>query len=83
MKLSELLIRELSKTYEPSAMINRRFKGNDIAFRTNEKGNPILLFVGKMNEQGNIKGKRYVRILKYDEKGTVIKDHWELKGKAT
>jgi hypothetical protein len=36
-----------------------------------------------MNEQGKIKGERYARTLKYDREGNLIKDHWELKGKAT
>jgi len=80
--LSETLIKKLSKVYEPSSLIHFRFKQNDAAFKTDELGNPVLLFIGKKNEQGNIKGERYARTLKYDKDGTKIKDHWELKGKA-
>jgi len=34
-------------------------------------------------EDGSIKGERYVRTLKHDKEGKIIKDHWELKGKAS
>jgi hypothetical protein len=83
MKLNEELVKKLSKTYEPSTMINMRFREIDIAFKTDEGGNPILLFIGKLTEVGTIKGERYARRLAYDREGNVIKDHWELKGKAT
>ena len=83
MKLSEHLQKTLSKIYEPSSMITLRYKGNDIAFKTDESGNAIQLFIGKKNDQGIIKGERYTRTLKRDKNGIVIKDHWELKGKAT
>ncbi|WP_207427179.1 hypothetical protein [Pedobacter sp. SYSU D00535] len=83
MKLSEDLLKLLSKTYEPSTMINSTFKGYDLAFKTNEEGLPILLFMGKMTEKGSVKGERYARTLKKDRDGNTIKDHWELKGKAS
>jgi hypothetical protein len=83
MKLNEELIKKLSNTFEPSGMQTLRYKGNDIAFKTDEDGNPVLLFIGKADENGTIKGSRYVRILVRDKKGILIKDHWELKGKAS
>lgn len=83
MKLSEPLIKLLSKKYEPSVMVSSTFKGNDIAFRTDEEGNPVLLFFGKLTDKGTIKGERYARTLKKDRTGVIIKDHWELKGPAT
>ena len=83
MKLQENLIKKLSKIYEPSVMLDMRFKEKDIAFKTDDRGNPILLFIGKRGDDGNIKGERYARTLKYDEAGNKIKDHWEMKGKAT
>jgi hypothetical protein len=83
MKLSEELVKRLSKIYEPSAMLNMEFRGNDIAFKTDEEGRPILLFIGKMTNAGTIKGERYARRLAFDNAGNVVKDHWELKGKAT
>jgi hypothetical protein len=83
MKLAEALQNKLSKLYEPSALIQMKFRGNDISFKTDDKGNAILLFIGKANTEGQIKGSRYTRVLKYDSKGNKIKDHWELKGKAT
>jgi hypothetical protein len=83
MKLGDDLQKKLGKVYEPSAFIRMKFRGNDIAFKTDDKGNAVLLFLGKANAEGEIKGSRYARVLKYDTKGNKIKDHWELKGKAT
>lgn len=83
MPLNDDLIKILCKTYEPSALINMRFKGNDIAFKTDKDGNAVLLFIGKLKGDGSIKGERYARTLNYDKNGKIIKDHWELKGKAT
>ena len=83
MKLNDDLIKKLSKVYEPSAMINMRFREKDVAFKTDDKGNPILLFIGKQTADGIVKGERYARRLAYDEDGKIIKDHWDLKGKAT
>lgn len=82
MPLSDDLIKLLQKKYESSAMINMRFKGNDMAFKTDKEGYAILLFIGKQKEDGSIKGERYARTLKHDKEGKIIKDHWELKGKA-
>lgn len=83
MKLSSHLQLELSKQYERNAFLTIKYKGRDVAFKTDAEGNPISLFIGKETENGKIKGERYVRTLKKDIKGMIIKDHWELKGKAT
>ena len=83
MKLAPDLLKVLSKRYEPQTMINKKFKGFDLVFKTDEEGNPVLLFLGKLNEQGQVKGSRYARTLKKDGEGKVYKDHWELKGRAT
>ncbi|HVG40272.1 MAG TPA: hypothetical protein VM888_01580 [Chitinophagaceae bacterium] len=83
MKLSEDLIKKLGKKHDPSTMIHSTFRGNDIAFKTDEEGNAIQLFVGKRKEDGTIKGERFARTLKRDKEGVIFKDHWELKGKAT
>jgi hypothetical protein len=83
MKLSEELQKKLRRLYEPSTMITMQFKGNDVSFKTDEEGNPILLFIGTKNKEGNIKGERYARTLKKDKEGKVFKDHWERKGKAS
>ncbi|WP_207535097.1 hypothetical protein [Desertivirga arenae] len=83
MALNDGLLKLLNKTYEPSAMINSVYKGNDLAFKTNEEGLPILLFIGKLDNKGQVKGERYTRRLAKDEQGKIIKDHWELKGKAS
>ena len=82
MKLNDDLVKRLSKVYEPSTMMTIRFRGNDVAFKTDESGNPVLAFVGKMTEDGTIKGERFTRILKYDQNGKRIKDHWDAKGRV-
>ena len=82
MRLSEDLVKKLRKKYEPSAMVNLRYKGNDIAFKTDKDGNAVQLFVGRKNKEGMIKGHRYIRTLLHDKNGIVVKDHWDLKGKS-
>lgn len=83
MKLGPELIKLLSQIYSPDSMVSMKFKGLDIAFKTNAEGQAILLFLGRADNTGNIKGSRYVRTLKKDEEDKILKDHWELKGKAT
>lgn len=82
MKIGEQLLKKLNKTYEPSAMVPLHFRGYDIALKTDEEGNPILMFIGKANEQGKIKGDRYARRLLKDAEGKVLKDHWDYKGRV-
>jgi hypothetical protein len=48
MPLNDDLVKILRKTYEPSMLINMRFRGNDIAFKTDKNGNAVLLFTGKL-----------------------------------
>lgn len=83
MKLSDDLQKILAKKYEPSTMVEMKYKGYDLAFKTDGDGNPILLFMGKKNKEGIIRGERFARTLKYDREGKPIKDYWDLKGKAT
>jgi len=83
MKLSEDLIKRLSKKYEPATLIHEQFRGNDIAFKTDAAGHVIQVFVGKRSEDGTIKGERFVRTLKFNRDGTILKDHWEAKGRAS
>lgn len=83
MLIGEELQKLLNKTYEPSTLIEMPFKRYDLAFKTDEMGRPILLFMGKKNENGNIKGERFARRLITGANGEVIKDHWENKGPAT
>lgn len=83
MALSEDLQKKLGKTYESSAMVETKYKGYYLPFKTDDEGNAILLFIGKKTEQGTIKGERYARTLKKDSEGKIFKDHREQKGKAT
>ena len=77
------LLKKLKKTYEPSSMINIKYRGKDVAFKTDPAGNPIQLFIGRMNDDGIVKGERYSRHLVTDQDGKVVKDHWDLKGKSS
>jgi hypothetical protein len=81
--ISEDLQKKLRKLFDPSTMIEMKYKGYDLAFKTDVEGNPIQLFMGKKTEKGTIKGERYARTLKKDKEGKIFKDHWELKGRAT
>ena len=76
MKLGAQLLKVLSKSYAPDEMIRQRFGRYDLAFKTDNQGCPILLFIGKADEHGNIKGERFVRNLQDG------KDHWDNKGKT-
>lgn len=82
MKLRDDLLKKLARTYEPQAMVTLKYKGKDVAFKTNAAGHPVLLFIGRRATDGNITGERYVRTLIFDAAGKAIKDHWELKGRA-
>ena len=82
MKLGDEILKQLNKLYAPSITTQLKFKSYDIIIKTNEAGEAIQAFIGKMVD-GTIKGDRYARILKYDRNGIKIKDHWERKGKAS
>jgi hypothetical protein len=83
MPLSEHLIKKISSKYEPATMVYLTFRGNDIALKTDSEGNPIQLFIGEMQEDGHIRGERYIRNIIKDKDGIIIKDHWDKKGKST
>lgn len=82
MKLSDALLLKLRKKYEPATMVNLKFKGKEVSFKTDNEGNPVTLFIGRLLPDGKISGERYTRTLKTDARGAVIKDHWDRKGKA-
>ena len=63
MPLGSTILKLLEKKYEPLSFIEQRLKGYDLGFKTDEEGNPILLFLGKKMADGNIKGQRYARRL--------------------
>ncbi len=63
-------------------MIAMTFGRYDVAFKTDEEGNPILMFMGKADERGIIKGDQFARRLVKDASGKIVKDHWDYKGKV-
>ncbi len=83
MALGKSLMKVLSKPYPPMSGMELRFGRYDLYVKTDNEGNAVVLFIGQRQENGSIKGERYARRLKKDDAGNVIKDHWELKGKAT
>lgn len=83
MSLGPSILKLLDKKYEPSVMVERRFKEYDLAFKTDDEGLPILLFIGKKDGSGNVHGERYARRLVKDKEGIIVKDHWDFKGKAS
>ena len=83
MKLADRLIKKINAKFEPSTMVSTRFGQNDIVLRTDQEGNAIQMFIGKMNQEGMIKGDRYSRSIIKDREGKIIKDYWERKGKAS
>ena len=82
MGLSEHLRFKLRKQYEPSALVSMKYKGNDVDFKTDSEGNAVSLFIGRRSREGLIRGERYARTLKRDRDGTIVKDHWDYKGKT-
>lgn len=83
MALAEPILKKINGHFSPSDTVRLRFRSYDIVLKTDAGGNAIQMFMGKATEEGTIKGDRYARTLKYDRDGTLIKDHWERKGKAT
>ncbi len=82
MKLGELLLKQLNRRFEADALVEMRFKSYDLKIKTDKDGNAVMLFIGKLKENGDIKGERFSRVLKLDASGAVIKDHWDNKGKV-
>lgn len=82
MGLSHSLLLKLGRKYTPSSIIALKFRGKDVAVKTDDDGNAVVVFIGKADADGRIKGERYTRTLKSDERGVIIKDHWDRKGRS-
>lgn len=82
MAIGAELEKKLSKIYESTSTLSLTFKGNDITIVTNDEGEATVLFIGKRNANGSISGERYVRKIVKDEKGKIVKSHWDNKGKV-
>ncbi|WMJ74216.1 hypothetical protein RCC89_13715 [Cytophagaceae bacterium ABcell3] len=77
----ERLEKKLERKYAPCVRIDETFRNNDVTIVTNEQGLPVTLYIGKRNEDGSIKGDRYVRQISKMSSGET-KSHWERKGKV-
>jgi hypothetical protein len=82
MALGAAILKIINKKYPPSSFIERRFQRYDLGFKTDDEGNAVVLFMGKKDESGQIRGRRYARRLVHDKDGNIIKDHWDDKGPA-
>lgn len=82
MKIGARLQRLLDKVYPPDTKLEFQLDRTDVVFKTDGEGRPVLLFVGRKDENGQIKGERFARTLKPLPNGA-LKDHWENKGKAS
>ncbi|TLV02505.1 hypothetical protein [Dyadobacter luticola] len=82
MKIGEKLLKKLSKKYAPGQMLHQKFERYDISFKTDEEGNPVMLFIGNRDAQGRVRGERFVRVLIRDQDQNIIKDHWDAKGNS-
>jgi hypothetical protein len=80
MSLGAPILKILSKQYEPSSFVEKKFLRYDLGFKTDEEGNPIVLYMGTKDASGRIRGRRYARRLLKDANGRIIKDHWDDKG---
>jgi hypothetical protein len=60
-----------------------KVKGKDVAVKSDADGNAVQAFIGKLAENGNVKGERFSRTLIKDKEGKIIKDHWDLKGRSS
>ena len=80
MSLGTPILKILNKQYEPSSFVEKKFLRYDLGFKTDEEGNPIVLYMGTKDASGHIRGRRYARRLLKDANGKIIKDHWDDKG---
>jgi hypothetical protein len=79
--LGEGVKKLLEKEYPASSINETTYRGQDIAFKTNAEGRPVLVFIGKKVAPGKIRGQRYIRSTVTTSDGHV-KDHWEKKDKT-
>jgi len=80
--LGDGILKILNQNYPALSVTEKRYRNLDLAFKTDSHGIPVLLFIGKKDASGKIKGERYTRKISITSQGNT-KDHWEHKGKAT
>jgi hypothetical protein len=80
MKIGPQLLKQLEKRYEPDSLITQKVGKHDAVFKTDDLGNPVVLFIGTLAGDGKINRERFTRVLIKDPKGNIIKDHWDRKG---
>jgi hypothetical protein len=54
MKVSPELLKVLHKACGTDHFIHQRFSQYDLVFKTDERGRPVLLFMGQADAEGNI-----------------------------
>lgn len=81
--MSAELVNKLNKKYAPGARIDDVFRGKEITFLTNNLGEPITLYIGKRNAQGQISGECFFRRIKKRVEGEIKESHWNNQGKVS
>lgn len=81
--MDQQIQKKLSGTFEADTLITLRAKEKDITIKTDNEGKAVMAFIGKIQANGEIKGERYVRQFVKDKDGKIVKDHWDMKGKAS
>jgi hypothetical protein len=81
--MDPVIVKRISGFFAPNSMTNLKVKGKDVAVKSDAEGNAVQAFIGKLSDNGNIKGERFARTFIKDKDGKIIKDHWDLKGKAS
>jgi hypothetical protein len=82
MSLAADLLKKINKKFDPQSWVSLRYRTHDVALQTDEEGNAVRMFIGRLKDDGVIKGERYSRVLVRDREGRIIKDHWDRKGKT-
>ena len=79
--LEKDILKLLDQNYPALSVTETRYQDLDVAFKTDSNGIPVLLFIGKKDESGRIRGERYTRKISVTAGGN-IKDNWEHRGKV-
>jgi hypothetical protein len=83
MALGPDILKKINRKFEPRSTIQLKYRSYDLVLKTDDDGNAIMLFMGKLDADGVVRGERYTRVLKFNSDGSVLKDHWDRKGRTT
>ena len=64
MELEEPVLKILRKKYQPSSLIETHYNKYDLAFKTDREGDAIVLYMGRKDDKGQLRGERFTRRLR-------------------